>query len=938
MTAQWYSRTVEQTRSILRTDFDRGLDRHEVKARRQKRGNNDIFALPRHSYRSYLSHLLTDIPTLMLLLTILIAVIFEERYTLILALCILLFYIVAAVAGFVRAQRVLDGMGERALPAAKVIREGKLYLIKQRHLVQGDVIFLSGGDIVPCDARLVESEDVECLETNLTSVARTVSKSARFVGDGDLAPSAQRNMVFASTIMTSGKAKAVVCEVGEDTLVCKMGKNKPIVIQDNLPILGALKQISRIWSICMMVMIFLLTGANLLLHSGTDLLDPFLTALSLSVAAMSEYYMPFGFLIVACGIYAAVRRSHGISAGAMIKDIGKLDTLRHLDCLLVPLQGVFTASDHKLESVYANMDLYETDHVGFARNASRAVRLALLSTGLYGEELRKNNLSGSNVYSGEEEAIIRAAESLSLYNTDLELEYPLLDHRSVGIRNDLETSIVQQGSGRLVIVRGSVGRVLSICTQYCSDGRTYSLDQTTKSELMAAAASIGKQSCRVVAVACGLTECDRIVRPQLVQRELTFEGFLAIREPILQGAAMNLQKCREGGIQVLLMADDEDENHITFARSLGLIEGEEEVLTGTRASTMKEGIFRVDAPNHRLFLGLNIAQKRLLLKSLHDRGRTVGVLAHQLDEIILYREADVGFAQSVTVAKGGGVLGVEMTSRHIPVFNREGKNSIVGCEALKFASDVIVSEATSEGEGGFNAIVRALMTAKSIFFNLNRAIGYLLATQSARLLLVVYALLTGISLLSPIQILYTGLAVDFLGVMMIAFLPPDRNVLDEPMPDLAHERQVWRYLVPHIFTVLVGVLWACACAALPAVLDRMGMPLTAEQTRTMTFYTFLCAQMVMLFFVGNTGRASFGRIRINRITLLSVLFEIAVPLCCVLLPRFGGWFDCTSLPSHAWIGGSVIVALLIIVCIIDRLLLKGRIETPKDTGGIYEQD
>lgn len=939
MTGKWYSKSIRQAETELRTDINRGLNRREVKARRQKRGENDIFSLPRQSYRSYLGHLLSDIPTIMFLLTIAIAVVFEERSSLAIALVILAVYVFGAVTSYVRAQRVLERMGHHALPCAKVMREGKLYLIKQKQLVQGDIIFLSGGDIVPCDARLVEAEALEALETNLTSATRTVNKSAEFVGWGDLPPSHQRNMVFASTILTSGKAKAIVCEVGADTLVCKMEKNKPIVTHENLKIFTTLRQISRIWSVCMMVMIFLISGAALIFGVGSgNLFDTFLTALSLAVSSMSEYYMPFGFLIVACGIYSAVKKYRDISSGAMIKDIGKLDVLRKVDCLLVPMDGIFTACDHRVETVYANGDEYDTAHVGFSKNCTQAVRYALLSTGLYGADaLGKNNITGNNVYTPEEEAIIRAAEDLKIYHADLEVDYSLLEHRGLDSMNHLETSIVRSRGANLLAIRGGVQEILSRCKTYCEEGRILPLDAKKRSELMIAAMSMAKRSYRVIAVASGTTEYEKVVKPSLLQKDLTFEGFLGIREPILPGVALHIQKCKEAGISVLMMTDDEDENHISFAKTLGIIDGDDEVMTGSAAGRMKEAIFRVNAEKDKLYMGLNIAQKRLLVKSLQDRGKVVGVLAHTLEEIVLYREADIGFSQSVTISEGAGRRGVDMTSRRIPVFNRDGKNQVRGCEALKFVSDVIISEASAKGEGGFNAMIQSLICAKSIFLGLHHALRYLLTTQTARMGMALFSIASGIELLTPVQIVYTGLIVDFLAVLVIAFMMRDQSVLSRPMPTEEQEKTVKGLLFSNAFSFLVGVLWAVCGAALPLIYQRAGLVLTSSEITTMLFYAFVISQPIV-FLCSGQHKIFTGRIRINRMTLLALLISIGVPILCATVASIGVYFDCVPIPLPALIGIAALPAIVLSAYLTDRGIKKTSKKKQPNLGGIYERE
>lgn len=937
MTEKWYSQTAAQVLQVLRVDPEKGLKRRDVKARRQKHGENDVFSSPQQSYFAYLSHFLADIPTVLLFLTVVIAIIFEDRITLAVALGILVLYLFGATAGYVRAQKVLDGIGDRTLPNAKVLREGKLFLIKQKHLVPGDIIFLSGGDVVPCDARLLETDNLEVLETNLFSRAHTVRKHAESVMQGEVSPAEQRNMVFASTIVMFGRAKAVVCEIGADTILCKTGKDQPAVTQEDLPILSTLKRISQIWSICMMVTIFLLTGINLLLSgSGRDLLNAFLTALSLSVSSMSEYYMPFGFLIVACGIWSAIRGYRGMHSGVMIKNIGRLDTMRRVNCLVVPLEGVFTAQDFRVKAIYSNGKVYETSHKDYQQNAERMVRIALLSTGLYGAEtLKKNNSSGNNVYSPEEEAIIHAAEDLNLYHTELERTYPMLDHRRVGSLNPLETTIVRHGNENLSAVRGGIHEILPRCTGYCIDGKVYPMNAEVQNELILAAASLTKRSCRVVAIASGMTDCDRIVHPANVQKDLILEGLLAIREPILPEVAFHLQKCRENGIEVYLLADDENESHVSFARALGVIETEEEALTSAQMSAMKEGIFRININRYRLYMGLNPGQKQLLLRGLRDDGRIVGFLAHDLSEIGLYQSADVGFAQNMLASKDSSTLGTDMMSRSVPIFNRGERNRIGHCEALKHAADVIISEASALGAGGFNAIMHTLITAKGIFRNLHRAIAYLMTTQTVRLLLVMATMLTGKTYLTPTQILFSGLTVDFLGVLMIAFSPSSYTVLSDPVPDQQKEAHTGRLLVSHLFGVLPGLLLAAICIALPPVLQLAGDALTGDQIATAVFYTLVLAQWMILLCSGIPHAVGRAPIRINRMTVFAFLIEGGVCALCIF-SSFGRWLDCVWLPSAAYIGIAGIVLILFCLYMVYHMLVRN--SKSKDNGGIYERE
>lgn len=151
------------------------------------------------------------------------------------------------------------------------------------------------------------------------------------------------------------------------------------------------------------------------------------------------------------------------------------------------------------------------------------------------------------------------------------------------------------------------------------------------------------------------------------------------------------------------------------------------------------------------------------------------------------KEADVGFSESITISDRAGTAGIDLSGRKIPVYTKtaDGANGS-GCEALKFVSDVIVSEADKNGTGGFNAIVDSVICAKSIYYNLHRMLKYMIASQVAKLFIVFVSVFLGVTALTPPEILFCGLVVDFAALIIIAF---ERSWNDASENAVAHHRK-----------------------------------------------------------------------------------------------------------------------------------------------------
>ena len=897
MARKWYDKSAFQTASLLGTDVNVGLSKDEVIKRRRIDGYNEIYPTPKKNYKTYLAHLLTDYNSLLMLITLLIAAIFEETENLYVMLAVLLTYYTVAMFTYMKSQSVLDDMGRGALPNAKVLREGRLVMIKQRQLVRGDIIYLSAGDIVPCDARLCESDELEVLEVNVTSVIHAVRKSARFEDYHDISPAQQRNMLFASSIVTKGTAKAICCETGEETLVCKMKKNQPIVSHERLKIFEKIATFCRRWTLFMTLTVLALTVASLMLgRAENGIFGSFMTGVSLAVSSMSEFYTAFGYIVLACGIFGALNRKKEVNRGALIKNSAKLEDIRNLTCIIVPKDGAFNIRGMTIEKVFANGDVYASDERGYKKNAARVLRYALISTGKYGAgKLTMNNFQGENIYTPEEDAIIKGTEYLSEYNIGLEQKYPLVDHVGRDMGAAFDTSLVKYEGSYFITLRGDYSSILPLCRYYTEDSRVHPMTDVKLNELYIEAEKLARQSYRVIAIASKDTDIGSLRRVSGEYCELTLEGFLALREPMLPEAAKNVLRARNGGLKIIMLSPDESENNAVVAESLGIASSPDNMITGRALAGMKEGLFRLNLDKYTVYQGLNLSQKRLLVRFLQEKGEKVGYLCSELDEIILMKEADVGFSSSVTISDRAGGSGVDLSRHNIPIFSKSAGAQRRGCEALKFVSDVIVSEPDVTGTGGFNAIVDAVLCSKSVYYNLHRMLKYMISTQVARLLLVFASVFLGFTALEPAQILFLGLVTDFAAIIIIALEKPDYSLLKAPS---SVGEKLLKPFSKNPEATLFGILLASGVAVGAVLLKKYG--LIADNAITLfCFISFLAAQIALLNECKREQSIFDKNVRINGAYVMMLITVIGFVLLCAIVPSVALLFGVAPLGNYA---------------------------------------
>lgn len=919
MADRWYDQTVKQLETKFHINAAAGMSRKAASRALRKKGTNTIFPVPQGSFRTYLRQMLTDFTSILLVITALLSAIFEHESAAVAIIVVLLLNAFAAVFTYVKAQRVLEKMARHALPTAKVIRDGRLYMVKQEQLVPGDVICLSSGDIVPADARLILSERLAVLETSLTGEAHSVYKNEAFIEYRDIPPAAQQNMLFASSIVTGGTGRAIVCAVGEDTLLCKMGKNHPLVSHDQLRILSTFKKYCSVWSLCMIGMVFVLTVLDLFLHfSNQSLFGIFLYGLTLAVASMSEFYTAFGYIIVACGIFNASKQDKGINAGALIKNSASLESLRDLTCLMVPKECACSLREARVEQVYANGDVYERGKRGFDRNSAQILRYAVLSTGIYGtKQLIANNTAFDNIYTPEEDAIISAAEECNVYNIELEKKYPLIEHASVSPENRFETTLSGSDSTNFITIRGEASLVLRQCRYINEYGRIVPLTGEKMNALINTVASISRQALRVIAIASRSTSNVNLSRLNSCQKDMTFEGLIAIKEPLLPEAAVNISKCKNAGMKILMMCDEVTENNIRIAEALGIIDNEKQAIDGAHLASMRDGALAASLPRFRLYLGLNVHEKQRILTALQKSGEKVGILCRSLDEISLLDAADVGFSQRITLSNRADRGGVDLTSRNVPVYIKDPKSATkTGCEAVKFLSDVILSEPSSNGTGGINALLASIASAKVIYQNLLRMVRYLILSQTTKFLLVLYTLIMRTPLVTALQVLFCGLIVDFAAVMVIAFERPSRTILTQKS---TAEERLRHPLLRNADLLIYAILWSGASIALPILLNHFFLTADFAQYSTLVFISYLITQVVALCEIKRDSSLFSTSVSLNRILAL-LIGTLALFIFLILRwHAFGALFGVLPLTLSIALTIPVIPLLLLLAFEIGKL-------------------
>ncbi len=889
--ARWFDLSPQEAAETLGSDLYAGLTAAEAKRRTRNTGFNRIFPISEGNFFTYLRQITLNPLSVLLLLTAVLTAFFNDPAVSLAIILLLGIGYASAIFVYVKAQRIFVGMSKFSLPYAKVIRDGRLFILRQEQLVPGDIILLSAGDIVPADARLTEDHDLYLLESGITDAKGAVRKSAAFLDYRNLEPHQQINMVFASTIVARGRGRAVVCLTGDATLVCRTHKNRPAVRYDKLPLFDRLQKISHVASLLSILLVFVLTLLNLITHRW-EVLNGFLTLLSLSVAALSEFYTAFGRILVASGIFGTVEQQKKVTKGALIKNADKLDQLAGVTTLLIPPECLVSERDMQLSALMAGGAFSDFDPKTEDPLTKGLLRYAVLSTGIYGSDrLVALHQTGENIFTFEEDAILKAGTQAGVWSPALDEAYRLVEHRR---REDApsdapvcDLTLTRHSGQYVLIARGDVRQILSLCSHYTdASGQPRPLSVVRRQQILTDAGQRMRGGRQITAIATTLTAATGLSSLGSLNGQLTFEGLLSFQQPILPGCAKTVQKLQDAGIRIILLCPEESERGYYLAEALGIANDRSQAITASEIREMGDDLFLSSFTGYTLYQGLSVSMRRTVMKLWKEKGERVLYIGRELAEITLIREADVGATQALTLS-GKGLRSLSSPSgAKIPVhFSQSSDGALNGCDALRFVSDVVLSMVDRDGSGGLNALTDAICSARWIFRGLRRMFAYLTASLTAKILLTLFGFLFGQLWISPVGLLFWGMILDLSAVLTLTLSRPD-DYLARRSASRKSEVQKDGYY-KRLFLLSAGVGGALAVTQLLTALLSLLWKVGADAQSTLLFLSTLPATAILLLETGrNTGIRSVG-VSVSRMFVMAFAFIVAFVILCFCFPLLG---------------------------------------------------
>lgn len=709
----WHAESLEDVRGV--THLTQGLSEEEYGENYAMYGPN---RLEEGKKASLWKMLLDQFNNTMILILVIASVISFFLGEAVDATIILAIVVLNAVMGVVqenKAEQALNALKEMSAPSAKVIRDGKELIIPSQEVVPFDILLLEAGDVVAADVRLLKTSSTQIQEASLTGESVPVDKSADHIAEENAALGDRKNMAYASSMVTYGRATGLVVATGMQTEVGKIASLLSSSEKEQTPLQIKLDHLGKILGYAALGAVILIFGVGLLY--GHEPLDLFLTAVSLAVAVIPESLPAVATIVLAMGVQRLAKRN------AIIRNLSSVETLGSATVICSDKTGTLTQNKMTV------MEVHSEDEV----TLQRAILLcndARLVDKLWVGDPTETALS---VYA-------------SLKGLDLVqelLETPRVAEVPFDSARKRMSTVHQSGSEFIVYVKGGMDEVLQKTTHILDHSGPRMMTEADMKDIHASNQTMGSKALRVLAIATKTISSPVKDGDRSIEENLCFIGLVGMIDPARPEVKAAVRECKEAGIRVVMITGDHKTTAQAIGAEIGLLESHHQVITGVELDAMRDDELFDKVQDIGVYARVSPTHKMRIIDAWKKHGEIVAMTGDGVNDAPALKKSDIGAAMGV-----------------------------VGTEVAKGAADMVLAD------DNFATVVHAVEEGRRIRDNILKAISYLLSCNVGELsVLLVATFLNWSAPLLPIHILWINLVTDSLPALALGVDPAEPGLM-----------------------------------------------------------------------------------------------------------------------------------------------------------------
>ena len=898
----WHQLSADEMLRSLQVDRSTGLSQGEAERRLAECGRNEIVEAGARSAWLILWDQFTELMVVILIVAAAISLVLKDYKD---AAAILVIVVLNALLGFMqesRAEKAMAALKKLSSPSVRVRRDGEAREIAAARVVPGDVVLLEAGVYVPADCRLTETANLQTQESALTGESEPVRKTIGVIEQADAALGDRHNMAYMGTFVAAGRGEAVVTSTGMGTELGRIAGLIHGIEREPTPLQKRLSQLGKRLAAAALVVVTIIFAAGWVRGENLEVL--FLTAVSIGVAAIPEGLPAVVTIALTLGAQRMLKRK------ALIRKLSAVETLGSVTVICSDKTGTLTENRMAVEVLVLpeqTLDIAKTRHAqdeDALPVAGRAgFELLLMGAVLCNDAVLRSDTgeAESPLALGDptEIALLAAAARFGLQKSALDRSTPRVGEQPFTSERKRMTTIHRIGDDSQLskweaaigsdesrpyigFAKGSVEALLAVCGTVLTQEGIVALDRSWRERIVASNDALASKGERVLGVACRRLAAAEIDGDESsIEKDLTYVGMLGLIDPARPEAASAVARCKQAGMQAVMITGDHPLTARHIAGELG-IDGSNGVITGGELERMASADLDAIVDSVRVYARVSPEHKLKIVDSLQRRGNVVAMTGDGVNDAPALKKADIGVAMGIT-----------------------------GTEVAKEAADMVLLD------DNFATIVAAVEEGRVIYDNLRKFVRYILATNSGEIFVMLLAPFFGMPLpLLPLQILWMNLVTDGLPALALTMEPAETDLMQRPPRD-PQESVFARGMGRQV--IWVGLMMGALSLGVAYGYWHEGDP----RWQTVLFTTLTLAQMANVLAIRSERQSLFHiGILSNKPLLGAVALTVALQLAIVYWPAMQNIFKTTALTGGE-LALSAAVALAIFAAVeIEKWMIR----------------
>ena len=850
--------------------FRTGLSPEEARNRLERYGENKLAEGRKKTALEVFIDQFKDLIVWILIAAAVISILSGQGESSLVIFAVLILNAVLGTVQYLKAEKSLESLKAMSSPSATLLRGGIKVQVPSPEVVPGDILLLEAGDLITADARILESWSVKINESSLTGESEAVEKTADVIPEENVALGDRKNMVFSGSLVTYGRATAVVTATGMQTELGHIASLLDNTRQRKTPLQENLNKFSEKLAIAIIAIcgvVFLLSY----FRSGMGLLDSLMFAVALAVAAIPEALSSIVTIVLAIGTQKMAKQN------AIIKELKAVESLGAVSVICSDKTGTLTQNRMTVEKIYADGKLCDGCDLELANDAQRL----LLKTALLASDATHDAETGTSIGDPTEVALVLLGENFGVEESAYRSQHQRLGELAFDSDRKLMTTLQEIEGVPTLMTKGAIDVLLERSDRLMTSEGVRELTEADREEIMRVNNSLSEEGLRVLAF--GYRELDCVRELSLDDEQgYVFIGLISMIDPPRPESVAAVADAKRAGIRTVMITGDHKVTATAIAKRIGIFGEGDLAVSGPELEQMTDEELDRKLTHISVYARVSPEHKIRIVTAWQRRGQIVAMTGDGVNDAPALKKADIGVAMGIT-----------------------------GTEVSKDAAAMILAD------DNFATIVNAVTNGRGVYENIKNVIGFLLSGNMAGIFCVLYASLMALPApFAAVHLLFINLLTDSLPAIAIGMEPAGSDLLNrkprDPKEPLLSGDLVKRIGLQGLL-IAVPVMTAFYLGYQSGTAEAMTMAF-ATLTLARLFHGFNCREDRSILRMDISGNpASLAAFGVGVLLLLAVL----------LIPALHGLFLVADL-TLAQLGMILGLAVLPTLCIQITRIARGK--------------